>query len=113
MEESRLLRLPHQNRINSHNTIIYSLIKIFQDFFFTKSAHKLTNTKIAMKNTIKIAALALIVTAAIGINKASAQASATASASATIVTPITISKTVDINFGNAAVSASAGGTVVL
>ena len=46
-------------------------------------------------------------------NTASAQATATASASATIVTPISISKTADMHFGNVAVSASAQGTVVL
>lgn len=43
----------------------------------------------------------------------SAQATATATATATIVTPISISKTVDMNFGNVAVSASTAGTVVL
>src|ERR1700761_3318149 len=42
-----------------------------------------------------------------------AQATATATATATIVTPISISKTVDMNFGNVAVSASIAGTVVL
>ena len=42
-----------------------------------------------------------------------AQATATASASATIITPITIVKNVDMNFGNVAVSASLSGTVVL
>ena len=41
-----------------------------------------------------------------------AQVSATATASATIVAPITINKTVDMNFGNVAVGAVAG-TVVL
>ena len=41
-----------------------------------------------------------------------AQVTANAPASATIVAPIGISKTVDMNFGNVAVSASAG-TVVL
>lgn len=41
------------------------------------------------------------------------QATATANASATIVTPISITKTQDMNFGNIAVSASTGGTVVL
>jgi len=40
------------------------------------------------------------------------QVSATASASATIITPITITKTTDMNFGNVAVNATAG-TVVL
>ena len=44
---------------------------------------------------------------------ANAQATATATASATIVTPITIVKDVDMNFGNVAVSATSGGTVVL
>lgn len=43
---------------------------------------------------------------------ASAQATATANASATIVTPISITKVTDMNFGNVAVSATAG-TVVL
>lgn len=42
-----------------------------------------------------------------------AQTSATANASATIVTPISISKTVDMNFGNVAVQTSTGGTVVM
>jgi hypothetical protein len=42
-----------------------------------------------------------------------AQATATATATATIVTPISISKTVDMNFGNVAVSAATAGTVVL
>lgn len=41
-----------------------------------------------------------------------AQVSATATASATIVAPITITKTVDMNFGNVAVNNTAG-TVVL
>jgi len=64
------------------------------------------------KSTLKLAALALVAITC-GINKASAQSSATAPASATIVTPITITKTVDMEFGNAAVQASTGGTVVL
>lgn len=41
-----------------------------------------------------------------------AQVSATATASATITTPISITKTVDLNFGNVAVSTTAG-TVIL
>ena len=41
-----------------------------------------------------------------------AQTSATATATATIITPISIAKTVDMNFGNVAVNASLG-TVVL
>ena len=44
---------------------------------------------------------------------ANAQATATATASATIVTPITIVKDVDLNFGNVAVSAINSGTVVM
>jgi hypothetical protein len=64
------------------------------------------------KSTLKLAALALVAITC-GINKASAQSSATAPASATIVTPITITKTVDMDFGNIAVQASAGGTVTM
>jgi hypothetical protein len=41
-----------------------------------------------------------------------AQATATANISSTIVTPISISKTVDVNFGNVSVSGTAG-TVIL
>ena len=49
------------------------------------------------------------------INNAFAQqtSSATATASATIITPISIAKTADMNFGNIAVSTGSGGTVVL
>ncbi|MBC7936968.1 MAG: DUF4402 domain-containing protein [Rhizobacter sp.] len=43
---------------------------------------------------------------------ANAQATATANASATIVAPISISKTTDLNFGNLSVDAT-GGTVIL
>ena len=42
-----------------------------------------------------------------------AQSTATATATATIVTPISISKTADMSFGNIAVNATTGGTVVL
>ena len=42
-----------------------------------------------------------------------AQATATATATATIVTPISISKTADMSFGNIAVSATTSGTVIL
>src|ERR1700744_6365023 len=64
-----------------------------------------------MKNITKVLAIAVI---ALGLSNSSfAQATTSASASATIITPITITKTVDMNFGNIAVSATAGGTVVL
>ena len=54
-----------------------------------------------------------IVTVMCGIGYGSyAQVSATATATATIVTPISISNTADMNFGNIAVSAT-GGTVLL
>ena len=64
-----------------------------------------------MKNTTKffaltIALIALTVTTF-------AQVSATATTSATVITPIAISKTVDMNFGNIAVSPTVAGTVVL
>jgi len=64
-----------------------------------------------MKNLVKA-----IVTAAVVLTATSssfAQATATAAASATIITPITITKTVDMNFGNVAVSATIAGTAIL
>lgn len=64
-----------------------------------------------MKNYFKLAAFAFIM---LGSAAAShAQSTASATSTATIVTPITITKTVDMNFGNVAVSASSPGTVVL
>src|SRR5476651_767522 len=64
-----------------------------------------------MKNIVKIFATAAIIIA--GTNVSFAQATATASASATIITPISIAKTVDMNFGNVAVSATIAGTAIL
>src|SRR5580704_11042653 len=65
-----------------------------------------------MKNIVKSIAIAAV--AVIGFSNSSfAQATATASASATIITPISIVKTVDMNFGNVAVSASLAGTAIL
>ena len=62
-----------------------------------------------MKNLITlIAAVVLVAVAA----TANAQVTGTATGSATIITPIAITKTVDMNFGNIAVGASLG-TVVL
>jgi hypothetical protein len=60
-----------------------------------------------MKKLISFAILMFAFTAA-----TFAQVSATASATATIVAPIAITKTVDMNFGNVAASVAAG-TVVL
>lgn len=56
--------------------------------------------------------LAAVVLAA-GVSSANAQALATATASATIVAPINIAKTSDLNFGNLAVLATAGDVVTL
>ncbi len=65
-----------------------------------------------MKNIFKSLAIATV--GIIGFSTASfAQASATASASANIILPISIIKTVDMNFGNVAVSATVAGTVLL
>ena len=64
-----------------------------------------------MKNIFKVLAASAIVIAAS--NSSFAQATATASCSANIITPITITKTVDMNFGNVAVAAVNAGTVVL
>src|SRR5580698_5417503 len=65
-----------------------------------------------MKNIVKVIAAAVIVLGATS-TSSFAQATATASASANIITPITIVKTVDMNFGNVAVSATTLGTAVL
>ena len=64
-----------------------------------------------MKNISKVFVTAAVVFAFT--NSSFAQATATAAASATIITPITIVKNIDMNFGNVAVSASLAGTVVL
>ena len=64
-----------------------------------------------MKNIAKSLVIAAI--AIVSANSSFAQATATASASATIVTPITIAKVTDMNFGSVAVSATLAGTVVL
>ena len=64
-----------------------------------------------MKNITKSLVIAAI--AIISANSSFAQATTSASASAIIITPITIAKTVDMNFGNVAVSASLAGTVVM
>jgi hypothetical protein len=64
-----------------------------------------------MKNSTKLFALTL---ALIAISISSfAQVSATATTSANVITPIAITKTVDLNFGNIAVSPTIAGTVVL
>ncbi len=66
-----------------------------------------------MKDYLKIT-IALFISVTLS-NNLFAQASSTASANTTavIVTPISITKTTDMNFGNVAVSASNAGTVVL
>ena len=64
-----------------------------------------------MKNMKKVLVLAIVV---LGFAASSfAQVTATASTTATILTPIAITKTVDMNFGNIAVSPTIAGTVVL
>lgn len=62
-----------------------------------------------MKKIISSIAILMIGTSI----SAFAQATASATATATIITPISIAKTVDMDFGNAAVQAGTGGTVVL
>ena len=68
------------------------------------------NPKLTTMKRTKIfgAAVAMLFCAA----NANAQATATANASATIVSPISISKTTDLSFGNISVDAT-GGTVIL
>ena len=64
-----------------------------------------------MKNIIK--AIAATVVLAGFATSSFAQATTSASASANIITPISIVKNIDMNFGNVAVSGSLAGTVVL
>src|ERR1700753_3762247 len=71
----------------------------------------ITQKYLTMKSLTKIFATATIIIA--GASASFAQATATASASATIITPITITKTADMNFGNVAVSATIAGTAIL
>lgn len=67
-----------------------------------------------MKNLKPMKKIVLFAITAIGFGiQANAQATATATASATITEPITITKTVDMNFGNVTVQAATGGTVIL
>lgn len=69
--------------------------------------------KINMKKFTTIAAIAAIMIASVTVSNAQTDVkSATATATATIITPITITKVNDLNFGNI-VSTSTGGTVVL
>jgi hypothetical protein len=63
-----------------------------------------------MKNLKKVLAASIVFVAFTTASKA--QSSGTATSTATIVTPIAITKTADMNFGNIAVTAT-GGTVVL
>jgi hypothetical protein len=63
-----------------------------------------------MKNMKKLLVLAIVV---LGFATSSfAQVSATATASGTIVSPIAITKTQDLNFGNVAVSATPGSVIL-
>jgi hypothetical protein len=62
-----------------------------------------------MKTKILFSCLLLIIFS----SRLYAQATATATATATVVTPISISKNADMSFGNLAVQAATGGTVVL
>jgi len=57
--------------------------------------------------------LSLVAIFSIASFTAKAQVSATATSSATIITPIAITKTSDLNFGNVAVSPTIAGTVVM
>ncbi len=61
---------------------------------------------------MKIKFISILVLSAIAFTS-NAQSTATATATATVITPISISKTADMNFGNLAVQSATGGTVVL
>jgi hypothetical protein len=64
-----------------------------------------------MKTGTKLILSAIVML--VSVTGAFAQATASATATATIVTPISITKTVDMNFGNVAVQTATGGTAVL
>ena len=64
-----------------------------------------------MKTSLKLFALGLVL-AGFGMN-VNAQSTASATGSATVITPISIARVNNMNFGNLAVSASTPGTVVL
>ena len=68
-----------------------------------------------MTTQMKRNVLMIVVTAILlGYNSNSfAQSSASASATANIIAPIALVKNIDMNFGNAAVSATAGGAIIL
>jgi len=64
-----------------------------------------------MKNRTKL--ILAVIVMMVSATATQAQATASATATATIVSPISITKTVDMNFGNVAVQTSTGGTVIL
>lgn len=64
-----------------------------------------------MKNRTNLIATAILLIASA--STSFAQSTATATATAIIVSPISLTKNVDMNFGNVAVQTAAGGTVVL
>ena len=66
-----------------------------------------------MKKLIALFAAIVLVSGLTSTVKAQATATANAAGSATIITPLSITKTIDMNFGNVAVSAITAGTVVL
>lgn len=66
-----------------------------------------------MKSLLKICMVTALVVLGSTAVKAQQSASATAAASATIIEPILINKTQDLNFGSVGVSTSTGGTVVV
>jgi hypothetical protein len=65
-----------------------------------------------MKQIAKFFTLAIIMIA-FAANSFGQGATATANASATIITPLSITKTLDLSFGNISVGALAGGTIAL
>jgi len=74
----------------------------------------INQNKMKMKTrTSKLFALAIVMLAFSASMFGQATATASATATATIVAPLTIANDVDMNFGNLAVSAGTGGTVVL
>jgi hypothetical protein len=81
--------------------------------YICSEIEKILIKNIQMKSLIKISLVTLFVIAGTTAVKAQQSSTATAAASATIIEPIVINKTSDLNFGSLGVSTTTAGTVVL
>lgn len=66
-----------------------------------------------MRKSIMLVSLTIMFVGIVNLVSAQQTVTATADVSTTIVAPLTLTKTIDLNFGNVSVSGSTAGTVVL